>query len=336
MARHGAFWYPVRLLKKTTKDERPVWRLRWWRLCQFIDPDAPSSSESVLSESDIVDELWNEPERRRNIRVRFSKTITYSTIQLTTRKCQFGQWTHACQLPDNEDILVDPDSCPFTPEMDAALSPHRDVLASLVADPEMIPDVPVTRAINDGSLEESLPEEFRGKGMIPYTGGLDVTQLAQIVNWIVCHIHGARESFYHWMQRAAFAHAITIVIASQKHLKFSREYLKQKGSDTDQVSKEDFILNTAWKYQCKAELPDSEFVVDVDKECLAALEESLFTRSKAAGLAGCYQWGLDAGDHQNRWNPYADLPFHWAHDDIPEFDDELFKVSLSCHDNDVQ
>ncbi|KAK7689878.1 hypothetical protein QCA50_006517 [Cerrena zonata] len=47
--------------------------------------------------------------------------------------------------------------------------------------------------------------------------------------------------------------------------------------------------------------------------------------SKAAGLAGCYQWGLDAGDHHNRWNPYADRPFHWAHVDIPEFDDELFK-----------
>lgn len=73
LARLGTFWYPVRLLKKLTKDERPVWRVRWWRRNQFVD--APTSNEAVIPEADIVDELWNEPERRRSIRVSIYSTL---------------------------------------------------------------------------------------------------------------------------------------------------------------------------------------------------------------------------------------------------------------------
>jgi len=29
----------------------------------------------------------------------------------------------------------------------------------------------------------------------------------------------------------------------------------------------------------------------------------MFERSALAGIAGNYQWGLDAGDHQEGWNP---------------------------------
>ena len=65
--RHGVYHYPARLLLKVIKDERPIWKLRWWRHCDFISPSPPS--ESVASESDIVDELWKETDRRRAIRV---------------------------------------------------------------------------------------------------------------------------------------------------------------------------------------------------------------------------------------------------------------------------
>ena len=65
--RHGAYHYPARLLLKVIKDERPIWKLRWWRHCNFISPSPPS--ESVAPESDIVDELWKETDRRRAIRV---------------------------------------------------------------------------------------------------------------------------------------------------------------------------------------------------------------------------------------------------------------------------
>ncbi|KAJ7441030.1 hypothetical protein B0H11DRAFT_1640926, partial [Mycena galericulata] len=41
----------------------------------------------------------------------------------------------------------------------------------------------------------------------------------------------------------------------------------------------------------------------------------LFEDSCAAGCAGNRQWGLDVGPHQNGWNPYADIPAHWHHED---------------------
>jgi hypothetical protein len=63
--------------------------------------------------------------------------------------------------------------------------------------------------------------------------------------------------------------------------------------------------------------------VDVERECLAKLEEEMFERSQAAGIAGEYQWGLDIGDHQDAWNPYDGLPDHWIYTDRMEnYDDD--------------
>ena len=55
--------------------------------------------------------------------------------------------------------------------------------------------------------------------------------------------------------------------------------------------------------------------MDVKHECLAKMEEEMFECSQVAGTAGEYQWGLDAGDHQDAWNPYDGLPDHWIHTD---------------------
>ncbi|KAJ7507612.1 hypothetical protein B0H11DRAFT_1635769, partial [Mycena galericulata] len=52
---------------------------------------------------------------------------------------------------------------------------------------------------------------------------------------------------------------------------------------------------------------------DVDRECLSLLEERMFESSDTAGDAGDHQWGLDAGAHQGRWNPYVGLPAGWSH-----------------------
>ncbi|KAJ3723720.1 hypothetical protein C8R42DRAFT_536820, partial [Lentinula raphanica] len=46
---------------------------------------------------------------------------------------------------------------------------------------------------------------------------------------------------------------------------------------------------------------------DVDMECLRTLETQMFMRSGEAGIAGWCQWGLDAGHHQDNWNPYEGL-----------------------------
>ena len=53
----------------------------------------------------------------------------------------------------------------------------------MVSDGETVPDVPVTRAISDGSLERMLPKEMRGKGIVP-CDGLNDMQRGQIANWI--------------------------------------------------------------------------------------------------------------------------------------------------------
>ncbi|KAI0682462.1 hypothetical protein BC835DRAFT_1230501, partial [Cytidiella melzeri] len=58
------------------------------------------------------------------------------------------------------------------------------------------------------------------------------------------------------------------------------------------------------------------FQVDVDHECLTSFEERLFKRSREAGIAGWHQWKLDAGEHQEIWDPYAGLPSHWNHGDF--------------------
>jgi hypothetical protein len=47
---------------------------------------------------------------------------------------------------------------------------------------------------------------------------------------------------------------------------------------------------------------------DVDLEYLLVFEQRLFEKSAQSGSAGNYQWGLDAENHQDGWDPYAELP----------------------------
>ena len=70
--------------------------------------------------------------------------------------------------------------------------------------------------------------------------------------------------------------------------------------------------------------------VDVERECLDKLEEEMFERSKAAGIAGEWQWGLDAGDHQDAWDPYDGLPYHWIHAEQLENYEDNEKASDNC------
>jgi hypothetical protein len=59
------------------------------------------------------------------------------------------------------------------------------------------------------------------------------------------------------------------------------------------------VLKVAWKEQTTISTEQIwKDHVDVDKESLERLEEEMFQRSVLAGIAGNYQWGLNAGDHQ--------------------------------------
>ncbi|KAF8956267.1 hypothetical protein BDZ97DRAFT_1763938 [Flammula alnicola] len=75
--------------------------------------------------------------------------------------------------------------------------------------------------------------------------------------------------------------------------------------------------------------------IDVDKECLESLEELMFERSSKAGMAGNCQWGLDAGDHQECWDPYQGIPSYWNYGDRSESEGELERglnfVELDVH-----
>ena len=48
--------------------------------------------------------------------------------------------------------------------------------------------------------------------------------------------------------------------------------------------------------------------VDVDRECLEQLEEEMFERTDQTGASGNFQWGLDAGHHQDGWDPSFGVP----------------------------
>ena len=87
------------------------------------------------------------------------------------------------------------------------------------------------------------------------------------------------------------------------------------------------LMEMAWEIQVNGDVNVLWQEVDVERECLAKLEEEMFERSKAAGIAGEYQWGLDAGDHQDAWNLYDGLLSHWVYAERLENYDEDEKVS---------
>ena len=98
----------------------------------------------------------------------------------------------------------------------------------------------------------------------------------------------------------------------------------------DKPENEHHLLQRSWEVQVNTNFEDLPLqLADVDGECIRALERRMFEQSEAAGLAGFYQWGLDAGDHQNAWDPYANIPHDWNAGDLyPEDMDELLVVRI--------
>jgi hypothetical protein len=66
----------------------------------------------------------------------------------------------------------------------------------------------------------------------------------------------------------------------------------------------------------------------VEEETGEEIHQQEYGRERKGQLAtGEYQWGLDAGDHQDAWNPYNGLPCHWIHADRVENYDNDKRVS---------
>ncbi|KAF5384204.1 hypothetical protein D9615_003104 [Tricholomella constricta] len=213
--------------------------------------------------------------------------MTYFSFQL-------GKWMHACEVETPEDILANPDSIPYTKEVDDALTPAKAVLADLLRTPDRVPSaaVPAKEWIKTQKKRLS-------KALVPYVGSLSIVERAQVANWFEVHVSTDKKIRRNWLGLLPVAHAYTVFISSRLKAEPKHRHL------ADNV-----ILNKAWEIQLTG-LPSLWTDIDVDKECLERLEEKMFERSMRAGIAGHYQWGLDAGDHQNDWDPYRGTPDHW-------------------------
>lgn len=238
---------------------------------------------------------------------------------------QFGKWTHASTLPSEEDILADPGAVQFTSEVDAALSPHINTLSALL-DYHITGDdsplgtqyIPALKYVK----ERDASTEAERNGLVYNYGDLTIEDRAMLFNWIHCKVPQASAQFHKWIGGVLPAHAATLLIASRipvtSALMADEDYPEiARNSDT---SHETFTLQCAWL--CQRTLSLSKSRVDIDRECISRLEERMFEQSAAAGKAGMEQWGLDAGDHYRRWNPYANLPPHWTHSGRPISEDE--------------
>ena len=69
LARYGEFHYPVRLIQieKNSKRHHTQWKVVWWRECHF--PQSMPPLGTLVSQDDIVDELWKDVKGRRAVQV---------------------------------------------------------------------------------------------------------------------------------------------------------------------------------------------------------------------------------------------------------------------------
>ena len=199
-------------------------------------------------------------------------------------------------------------------EVNEVLQPYVDSLRELLHNPELAD-------VRSVPAKQWLGKRDPLRTLIPCTGNLSVVDQAQIANWFETHVAIDKKLRNTWLGLLPLAHTFTLFIGSQLLEKPPRK------CDMAKLSHQE-LLEMAWDIQ---ENGDAELLwqeVDVERECLAKLEEEMFERSRAAGIAGEYQWGLDAGEHQDAWNPYDGLPYHWIHADRLEDYDDDEKVSF--------
>ncbi|KAG6879172.1 hypothetical protein C0992_004637 [Termitomyces sp. T32_za158] len=220
-----------------------------------------------------------------------------------------GKWQHACDTKTSEDTLTNPSAVPFSDDVDFALKGAKDLLLRILespaqADPSVVPAITWLQ-----QQKKSL------NALVPHSGSLTAYKQAQIANWFESNITKDHTIRHKWIGSLANVHAQTLYIAS---------ILKSR--DDLHGSSEANLLQKAWNEQVNNAAPHWDHI-DVDAECLCRLEEEMFEVSLRAGISGHYQWGLDAGDHQGKWDPYCRLPEQWNHGDRDGNDAELV-VSL--------
>ena len=137
------------------------------------------------------------------------------------------------------------------------------------------------------------------KTLIPHVGTLSIVERAQIANWFEAHVSQNKKVLIAWLGFLPIAHAHTLFIA-----------YRMIKNPTFKMYSETEILQKAWEVQLTS-VPSILREVDVDKDCLASLEEEMFEKTDRTGISGNCQWGLDVGHHQGGWDPSFGVPASW-------------------------
>jgi hypothetical protein len=214
--------------------------------------------------------------------------------------------------------LSNPHLVPFTQEVETILRPHISILTDLLSQPQRVSeeDAPVLGYVSAGRNGHAAEVS----GIVSHVGSLSVLDRARVSNWFVRNVPNASNLLHEWIGRPPLAHAFTLVIASRAHAELVEK--AETTGNLSQLQRKQMVLKYAWEKQ-RSEAGDLWHDVDVDAECLAIFEARIFETSKQAGLAGYYQWGLDAGDHQDAWNPYFGRPQDLCPGDAEGSDSDL-------------
>ncbi|KAJ7178694.1 hypothetical protein C8R43DRAFT_842165, partial [Mycena crocata] len=269
LAKWGKYHYPVRLLQK----EKETWRVTFWRGCEFPIGITPPENVQRIVNTDLVDSLFGNTERRRLIRL--------------------GKYTHAHEIPLQEDILEDFLKHAYPSEIDDLLRPHVAELDSLLStgrmfSREQVEAYPAVRYV-----------VMQRKETVPFGGPFSLIEQAQIMNWFHHNIPAVQnQQTGLWVGHAAHSHALTLVVAKM----YKEKLYNGTQAVFETLSPLDVLELAFSKLQAPVVIS-----VDVDHECLALLEEWMFESSNEAGIAGEEQWGLNTGRHQDGWNPYSGL-----------------------------
>jgi hypothetical protein len=216
-------------------------------------------------------------------------------------------------------MLSDPSSLQYTSEVHEVMQSSIPLLKKLLNSPE----TQSSETVPAKKWLESKKKNIR-KSLVPFAGDLTFPERAKIANWFEKHVADQDPKRQkEWLGLLPIAHAHTIYIASQLKVDCS--------GAVEEAGELEISIQRAWQKQMGTS-PSPWSEVDVDLRCLERLEEQMFERSALAGIAGNYQWGLDNGDHQACWDPYAGLPNHWNHGDRESESKGELQVSarLSC------
>ncbi|KAG0698739.1 hypothetical protein DFH29DRAFT_1071035 [Suillus ampliporus] len=244
----------------------------WWRGCKF--PSSIRSPPSDVAQGDLVDELWQDRTKRREIRL--------------------GEWVHSWDAPREEDLIQNFMSAPVSKEPDVILRPHIASLQRLLDSPDLNQDDAETYPVVDFIIRSKKKPDGVGAYSIPFCGDISSREYAKIARWFSGNIPGAPSQVQKWLGGMSLA----------------GEFKKRAQAQNEEWHDSE-LLRMAWA-DLMISYPTDSFMADVDLECLTALEARMFEDSKEAAAAGNQQRGLDAGQHHRRWNPYLNIPNEWV------------------------